>query len=115
MTVHTIGGLVKPSKAAMLIALDPDRLLEVHVQPSDMDDLIDADAISRGGWRAVNDDDIPRRATPTAHVLGERLDALSVEEIGHRVALLKTEIERLEAAKTAKLAALQAAGLIFTR
>ena len=61
----------------------------------------------------MNDDDIPRRPTPAAHVLGEKLDALSVEEIGNRVALLRAEIERLEAARAAKLAALQAAGSIF--
>lgn len=63
----------------------------------------------------MNDDDVPRQAIPTTHVLGESLDALSVEEIGHRIALLRTEIERLKAAKTAKLAALQAAGSIFKR
>ena len=63
----------------------------------------------------MNDDEIPRRPAPSAHRLGEPLDDLSVEEIGRRIELLRSEIGRLEAARAAKQAALQAAGSIFKR
>ena len=58
-----------------------------------------------------DDDERPRKA-PT-HEIGQKLDTLSVDELTDRVALLKQEIERLEAAKAAKQAALSAAGSIF--
>lgn len=58
-----------------------------------------------------DDDERPRRAA--THEIGQKLDALSVDELTERVALLKAEIERLETAKTAKQAALNAAGSIF--
>ena len=63
----------------------------------------------------MNDDEIPRRPPPSAHRLGEPLDDLSVEEIGRRVELLRAEIARLEAARTAKRDALEAAGSFFKR
>lgn len=47
MTVHTVGGLVVPSEPAMLIVPEADQLVvEVHVQPSDIDNV-------RLGQRAV--------------------------------------------------------------
>ena len=52
-----------------------------------------------------------RRAT--THELGAKLDDLSVEELGERIALLRQEIDRLEAAKAAKRAARDEAGSIF--
>lgn len=58
-----------------------------------------------------DDDDRPRKVV--AHEIGQKLDALSVDELTERVALLKSEIERLETAKAAKQAALSAAGSIF--
>lgn len=58
-----------------------------------------------------DDDDRPRKVV--AHEIGQKLDTLSVDELTERVALLKSEIERLETAKTAKQAALSAAGSIF--
>ena len=38
------------------------------------------------------------RKRPVSHELGMRLDALSVEELGERIALLEDEIARLRAA-----------------
>lgn len=58
-----------------------------------------------------DEDDHLRR--PVTHTVGESLDTLSVEEIGARIALLTREIDRLEAARTAKNAAREAAGSIF--
>ena len=59
------------------------------------------------------DDDRPLRKPPLRHEVGEILDALSVEELDARVALLRTEIERLEAAKRAKQASRTAANAVF--
>lgn len=58
-----------------------------------------------------DEDERPRKA-PT-HEIGQKLDVLSVDELTERIALLKGEIERLEAARSAKQAALSAAGSIF--
>lgn len=58
-----------------------------------------------------DDDDRPRKSP--AHEIGQKLDALSVDDLSERIALLRGEIERLEAAKAAKQAALSAAGSIF--
>jgi uncharacterized small protein (DUF1192 family) len=43
-------------------------------------------------------EDDPRPKKKTAHVLGEDLAALSLDELGERIDLLRTEIARLEAA-----------------
>ena len=45
-------------------------------------------------------DDAP--APRATHVLGQELDTLSVDELNHRVALLKDEIARIERAVAAK-------------
>ena len=47
------------------------------------------------------------------HQLGEILDDLSVDELEARVARLREEISRLEAAKTGKLSAQAAAHAFF--
>lgn len=60
-----------------------------------------------------DDEDKPRKLT--AHEIGQALDTLSVEDLAERVALLRREIERLEAARQAKLAALGAADAFFKR
>lgn len=60
-----------------------------------------------------DDDDRPHR--PAAHEIGQKLDALSVADLTERIALLRREIERLEAARTAKQSALAAAGSIFRK
>ncbi len=62
---------------------------------------------------AVNPfDDMPRPA-PKAHELGQDLSALSLHELDERIALLKAEIDRLEAARTAKEASRRAADGAF--
>ena len=53
------------------------------------------------------------RATTPAHMLGQPLDTLSLHEFEERIALLRAEITRLEAARERKRAALDAAGSIF--
>ncbi|MBI4921835.1 MAG: DUF1192 domain-containing protein [Devosia nanyangense] len=42
------------------------------------------------------DDDLPKK--PKAHEVGMLLDAMSVEELSDRIALLEAEIARLKAA-----------------
>ncbi|GLK67861.1 DUF1192 domain-containing protein [Hansschlegelia plantiphila] len=54
-------------------------------------------------------------ARRTAHEIGQELSALSVEELGHRIALLKEEILRLEREASAKSAQMSAADLLFRR
>ncbi len=60
----------------------------------------------------IDDDFRPRRPAPE-HEIGQKLDALSVEDLSERIALLRQEIERLEAARSAKQTALEAAGAFF--
>lgn len=55
----------------------------------------------------------PRR--PTVHEIGESLDRLSVEELAARIALLREEIVRLEAALASKSASRAAADAVFKR
>jgi uncharacterized small protein (DUF1192 family) len=63
----------------------------------------------------AHDEDIfgapPRRKV--AHEIGENLDALSVDDLDERVALLQAEIERLRAARAAKDASRTAASAFF--
>ena len=49
------------------------------------------------------------------HVVGEALDTLSVDDLRERIAALRAEIVRLEAAITAKQASRQAADAFFKR
>ncbi len=58
-------------------------------------------------------DDEPRPKGGGAHVLGEPLDDVSVRELDERMAALRAEIERLEVAKRAKLAASDRAASFF--
>jgi len=60
---------------------------------------------------AVEDDDKPRKKV--SHEIGQDLSLLSVEELTERVALLKSEITRLEEAATRKRASRDAANSIF--
>ena len=48
-----------------------------------------------------------------AHEIGQSLDDLSVHELGARIELLRTEIDRLEAARIGKQKALDVAGSVF--
>lgn len=50
---------------------------------------------------------------PLTHEIGQDLATLSVDELEERVALLKTEIARIEAAKVAKEASKQSAESVF--
>lgn len=60
---------------------------------------------------AIEDDDRPRKKI--SHEIGQDLSLLSVEELTERVALLKTEIERLEQVATKKRASRDAANSVF--
>lgn len=59
----------------------------------------------------MEDDDRPRKKI--THEIGQDLSLLSVEELTERIALLKTEIVRLEEAATKKRASRDAANSIF--
>jgi len=60
---------------------------------------------------ATEDDDRPRKKI--SHEIGQDLSLLSVEELTERIALLRTEIERLEAASARKRASKDAANNFF--
>lgn len=57
-------------------------------------------------------EDLPRKK-PQSHEIGQDLSAISVDELAERIALLKSEIERLEAERTKKDRAKHAAADIF--
>lgn len=57
-------------------------------------------------------EDLPRKK-PQTHEIGQDLSAISVDELGERIALLKSEIERLEAERAKKDKAKSAAADIF--
>ena len=57
------------------------------------------------------DDDAPRRKI--THEIGQDLSLLSVDELAERITLLRTEIDRLEAAKVGKQASRNAADRFF--
>jgi uncharacterized small protein (DUF1192 family) len=60
---------------------------------------------------AREDDEQPRKAV--SHDVGQDLSILSVEELSDRIALLRSEIERLEQAMAKKRASRDAANSIF--
>jgi len=60
---------------------------------------------------AIEDDDRPRKKV--SHEIGQDLSLLSVEELSERIALLASEIERLQVALTKKRASRDAANNIF--
>lgn len=62
---------------------------------------------------ARDDDDPLAPVRKTVHEIGQPLDALSVDELDERVALLREEIARLEQARAAKQASRAAADLFF--
>ena len=59
----------------------------------------------------AEDDDRPRKKI--SHEIGQDLSLLSLEELNERVALLRGEIERLDAAATKKRASKDAANSFF--
>jgi uncharacterized small protein (DUF1192 family) len=60
---------------------------------------------------ASEDDDKPRKKI--THEIGQDLSLLSLEELTERIALLNSEIERLQAAATKKRASKEAANSFF--
>jgi len=60
---------------------------------------------------AVEDDDRPRKKV--THEIGQDLSLLSVEELAERIALMNSEIERLDAAMAKKRASKDAANNFF--
>jgi uncharacterized small protein (DUF1192 family) len=64
-----------------------------------------------GRSMASEDDDKPRKKI--SHEIGQDLSLLSVEECAERIALLTSEIERLQAAMTRKRASKDAANSFF--
>jgi uncharacterized small protein (DUF1192 family) len=60
---------------------------------------------------AIEDDDRPRKKI--THEIGQDLSLLSVEELTERIALLNSEIDRLQQAATRKRASKDAANSFF--
>ena len=54
-----------------------------------------------------------KRKPPAAHEIGQNLDDLSAPELAERIALLRSEIERLERAIAAREATRAAASAAF--
>ena len=59
----------------------------------------------------IEEDDRPRKKI--SHEIGQDLSLLSVEELNDRIALLTSEIERLQAAAAKKRASKDAANSFF--
>ena len=62
---------------------------------------------------AVEEDDKPRKKV--THEIGQDLSLLSVEELAERIALMTSEIERLQATMTRKRASRDAASSFFKK
>ena len=60
---------------------------------------------------ASEDDDRPRKKI--SHDIGQDLSLLSVEELAERIALMNSEIERLQVAQAKKRASKDAANSFF--
>lgn len=60
---------------------------------------------------SIEDDDRPRKKI--SHEIGQDLSLLSVEELNDRIALLTSEIDRLQIAATKKRASKDAAKSFF--
>ena len=60
---------------------------------------------------AIEDDDKPRKKI--THEIGQDLSLLSVEELTERIALLTSEIERLQTAATKKRVSKDVANSVF--
>jgi uncharacterized small protein (DUF1192 family) len=62
---------------------------------------------------ALSDEEPRKPAGP--HVVGQDVSLLSVEELGQRIAMLKAEVERLEAESAQRGATKSAAEALFKR
>ena len=60
---------------------------------------------------AIDDDDKPKKKV--SHEIGQDLTLLSVEELAERIALLNTEIQRLQSSMQLKRATRDAADRFF--
>lgn len=58
----------------------------------------------------MDEDEVSR---PRLHEVGMPLDALSIDELAHRIAILREEITRIEAAIETKNASRSAADAVF--
>jgi Uncharacterized small protein containing a coiled-coil domain len=67
--------------------------------------------LATGERMAIEDDDKPRKKV--THEIGQDLSLLSVEELTERIALMTSEIERLQVAMTKKRASRDAANNFF--
>jgi uncharacterized small protein (DUF1192 family) len=67
--------------------------------------------LATGECMAIEDDDKPRKKV--THEIGQDLSLLSVEELTERIALMTSEIERLQVAMTKKRASKEAANNFF--
>jgi uncharacterized small protein (DUF1192 family) len=66
-----------------------------------------------GEGMAIEEEDRPRKKV--THEIGQDLSLLSVEELTERIALMTSEIERLQAAMSKKRASKDAADSFFKR
>jgi len=64
---------------------------------------------------ALDDDPVfaPKPRAPVAHEIGQNIDDLSAPELKERIALLRSEIDRLEKAIEARQATRAAAASVF--
>jgi uncharacterized small protein (DUF1192 family) len=62
---------------------------------------------------AINEEDLPKKKI--VHEIGQDLYLISVEDLGERIALLKQEIGRLEAAMAKAQASRSAADQFFKK
>ena len=64
---------------------------------------------------AFDDDPVfgPKPKAPVAHEIGQNIDDLSAPELAERIALLRSEIDRLEKAIEARQATRAAAASVF--
>jgi uncharacterized small protein (DUF1192 family) len=64
---------------------------------------------------AFDDDPVfaPKPKAPVAHEIGQNIDDLSAPELTERIALLRSEIDRLEKAIEARQATRAAAASVF--
>ncbi len=64
---------------------------------------------------AFDDDPVfaPKPKAPVAHEIGQNIDDLSAPELSERIALLRSEIDRLEKAIEARQATRAAAASVF--
>jgi uncharacterized small protein (DUF1192 family) len=70
-------------------------------------------AFEHGATRMAIEDDDNKPRKKITHEIGQDLSLLSVEELTERIALMTSEIERLQAAAAKKRASKQAADSFF--